>query len=365
MKKGNNSPIFKIVAASCILIIIILIKIASFYPAWIEKNYSRGIYPYISWLYRTVFGWIPFSIGDILYLVTGFYLLINIINLFKRLKNRPFEKQNLKESILKVFFTLSIIYIYFNLSWGLNYNRPGIAYQLQLKSSKHSVRDLKLLTDTLLKKVNECRAMLGKGKISYKKYPEIFFEAQTAYRKSTAAGFSYLAYNTKSVKRSLYGRMGNYLGFLGYYNPFTGEAQLNLTMPRFLIPYVTCHEIAHQLGYASESEANFVAYLAAVQSPDNLFHYSTYFDLFNYANSELALKDSSAAKNNYEKLDPLVQNDVEELREYWRKSDNFIEPFIKVFYDNYLKANQQSEGVKSYNDVTGWLIAYSKKYGRL
>lgn len=365
MKKGKNLRIFTIITTSCFLIIIVLIKIASFYPVWIEKNYSRGIYPNISWLYRTTFGWIPFSVGDILYAAAGLFLIINFVKLFTKLRNKRFEKENVIKTIQKAFFIFSVIYIYFNLSWGLNYNRPGIAYQLQLNSSRHSTRDLKALTDTLIKKVNECRFMLGPGKIKYKSYPEVFSEAQAAYRSSTAAGLSFLAYNTRSVKRSAYGKMGNYLGFLGYYNPFTGEAQLNLTMPRFLIPYVTCHEIAHQLGYANESEANFVGYLAAIHSPDTLFHYSTYFDLFNYANSELYSKDSAAAKANYKKLDPLVQNDVEELREYWLKSDNIIEPIIKTFYDRYLKANQQSEGLKSYNDVTGWLIAYLKKYGKL
>lgn len=365
MKTGKNFKISTVIAATCILIIIAFIKAATFYPDWIEKNYSRGIYLNIAWLHRKIFGWLPFSAGDILYAAAGFFLLVNIVKLFKTLINRRFEKENLKRTFVKAFFIFSIIYIYFNLSWGLNYNRPGIAEQLQLNIGRHSEQDLKVITDTLLKKVNEYRLMLGNGKIKYKTYPEIFSEAQAAYRQSTAAGFSFLAYNTKSVKRSMYGRMGNFLGFLGYYNPFTGEAQLNLTMPRFLIPFVTCHEIAHQLGYASESEANFVAYLAAVRSSDTLFRYSTYFDLFNYANKELFSKDSAAANNNYKKLDPLVKNDVEELREYWRKSDNVIEPVIRAFYDNYLKANQQSEGVKSYDDVTGWLIAYLKKYGNI
>jgi hypothetical protein len=136
-------------------------------------------------------------------------------------------------------------------------------------------------------------------------------------------------------------------------------------MPRFLIPYVACHEIAHQLGYANESEANFVGYLAAIQSPDTLFHYSTYFDLFNYANSELFSKDSVAARNNYMKLSIPVRNDVEELRDYWRRSNNAFEPIIRMFYDNYLKANQQAEGVRSYEQVTGWLVAYFKKYGKI
>ena len=365
MKTSKNFRISTIITASCILIIIVFIKVATFYPSWIEKNYSRGIYRNISWLYRSIFGWLPFSVGDILYAAAGIFLSMNVIKLFKNLINRSFEKGNLKRTFTKAFFIVSTIYIYFNLSWGLNYNRPGIAEQLHLTVRKHSEQDLKLITDTLLKKVNECRVMLGNGKIKYKSYPEIFSQAQTAYRHSSAAGFSFLEYDTRSVKRSMYGKMGNVLGFLGYYNPSTGEAQLNLNMPRFLIPYITCHEIAHQLGYASESEANFVAYLAAVRSTDTLFHYSTYFDLFNYANRELYSKDSIAAKNNYTKLDPLVKNDMEELREYLRKSDNAIEPIIRIFYDRYLKANQQSEGVKSYNDITGMLIAYLKKYGKI
>lgn len=365
MKTGNYSKIFTTIAALCILIIIVFIKVATFYPRWIEENYSRGIYLSISSFYRTAFGWMPFSVGDILYAAAGIFLLINIVQLIKTLIKRRFEKGNLKGSLIKAFFILSIIYIYFNLCWGLNYNRPGIAYQLQLPSPRHNEQELKQITNVLLKKVNEYRLLLGNGQIKYKSYPEIFSQAQTAFRQSAAGGFSFLAYNTKSVKRSMYGRVGNFLGVLGYYNPLTGEAQLNLTMPRFLIPYVTCHEIAHQLGYASESEASFVGYLAAIHSPDTLFHYSTYFDLFNYANSQLFFKDSVAAKNNYNKLNPLVKNDVEELREYWRKSNNAIEPIIKIFYDNYLKANQQSEGVRSYNDVTGWLIAYSKKYGKI
>ncbi len=57
--------------------------------------------------------------------------------------------------------------------------------------------------------------------------------------------------------------LGNYLGFTGYYNPFTGEAQVNTTVPQFLLPNIALHEMGHQIGYAKEDEANFSAYLAA------------------------------------------------------------------------------------------------------
>jgi hypothetical protein len=72
-----------------------------------------------------------------------------------------------------------------------------------------------------------------------------------------------------------------------------------------------------------------------------------------------------AANENYNHLDTLVKADVKELRDYWEKSKNPVEPVIKVFYDHYLKANQQIKGVKSYNEVIGWLIAYYKKYGKI
>ena len=364
MKTGSNSNKKYIISVACILILISLIKVASYYPDWIEHFYSRGFYLYISSFFRLILGWIPFSLGDILYAAVAVFLLISLFRFVKILRRRNKQRLNYKKTILHFFIALSVIYIYFNLFWGLNYNRPGIAYQLNLDTSIHKEDDLKKVTGLLLKKVNETKRAQAISRVTTSNYTHLFIQAQVAYQ-TCALTFPFLQYNTLSVKKSMYGRMGNFLGFLGYYNPFTGEAQVNLTQPKFLIPFVTCHEMAHQLGYASESEANFVGYLAAIHSPDTAFHYSAYFDLFNYANRELFFSDSIGAKNNYKQLDTLVKRDEEELRKYWQKSDNLIEPIISIFYDRYLKANQQKKGVKSYNEVVGWLIAYYNKYGKI
>lgn len=354
----------RLIIAGLVLIIIALIKVATFYPAWIEENYSTGVYPKISWFYRELFGKAAVSIGDLLYFVAGVFIFIGFVKFVRFVIRRRLRGQNLKNKLAKIFLIGATVYIFFNLSWGLNYNRLGIAHQLQLDAKEHTVEDLKAITALLLAKVNEDRIALGEGKVAYPPYAKVFESAQTAYQNATRV-YPFIKYNVVSVKRSLYGRMGNFLGFLGYFNPFTGEAQVNLTQPRFLVPFITCHEMAHQLGYASESEANFVGYMAATSSADTLFRYSAYFDLFNYANRELYLKDSLSARENYNHLDTLVKLDIAELKAYWKKSNNVIEPFIRVFYDQYLKANQQDKGIKSYNEVVGWLIAYHKKYKRL
>jgi hypothetical protein len=159
--------------------------------------------------------------------------------------------------------------------------------------------------------------------------------------------------------------MVSYAGYSGYYNPFSGEAQLNTDLPKFVTPFVTCHEMAHQLGYASESEANFVGFLSASKSNNPLFVYSAYFDMFMSANNELFEQDFYSAILNLKQLNSLTKRDRKIYREYVLGKQNNMQPVMSIIYDQYLKANQQKSGIKSYNEVIGWLIAYKKKYGTL
>ena len=39
---------------------------------------------------------------------------------------------------------------------------------------------------------------------------------------------------------------------------YSGEAQVNDRIPKTGYPTTTCHEMAHQIGFAAENEANFV-----------------------------------------------------------------------------------------------------------
>jgi len=65
------------------------------------------------------------------------------------------------------------------------------------------------------------------------------------------------------VKATLFNLLADYVGFTGYFNPFTAEGQVRTDMPGLELPFVACHETAHMLGFASESEANLIGYLVA------------------------------------------------------------------------------------------------------
>jgi hypothetical protein len=177
--------------------------------------------------------------------------------------------------------------------------------------------------------------------------------------------YSVFEYSKYSVKPSLYSYLGNYMGFTGYYNPFSGEAQVNTTVPVYIQPFVTCHEIGHQLGYAKESEANFVGYLAASSSDDPAFRYSAYFDLYLYGRRYVYLLDSIKGKQLDSLLLPGVQKDIRDLREFVKQHANPIEELIDLLYSEFLKANEQPSGRVSYSEVIIWVIAYYKKYGKI
>jgi len=166
-----------------------------------------------------------------------------------------------------------------------------------------------------------------------------------------------------SIKPSLYSYMGNYLGFQGYYNPFTGEGQVNTTIPVFVQPFVTTHEMAHQIGFAKESEANFVGYLVCRKSPNLFFRYSAYLDMYLYAHGLLYQLDSSRAIQIASGISPLVAKDIRALKQFYQRYKSPLEDWIMVGYDYFLQANQQPQGKRSYGQVTGWLLAWVRKEG--
>ena len=81
--------------------------------------------------------------------------------------------------------------------------------------------------------------------------------ADAIWKKIELAGLNQINKIKKvsSVKNSILSTPLSYMGFSGYINPFTLEAQINVNTPQLYLPTTICHEIAHQMGYSAENEA--------------------------------------------------------------------------------------------------------------
>lgn len=331
---------------------------------WVEDYYTNGIYPYTSAFQRIITGILPFSLGDIIYgaflLWVTYFGIRNIVLLFVH----KITLRRVGRRALRLITALLCLYVFFMLIWGLNYSRLGIRDQLGLERPEYREADLLRLQDIGMRAVNETRAQLSEAQRTYPKNREMFQRAAAAYRQSEDS-LHFLKYRHPSLKSSLFGSWGNYLGFTGYYNPFTGEAQINTTVPRFLVPAITLHEMAHQIGYAKENEANFVAFLVASHCDDPLFRYSAWLDLLMYTNAAVRQIDTVKASQALEALNPEVRQDIAEWRRFSASYRSFMEPIVHWVYEKYLKLNKQSKGMKSYDEVVSLVIAYYKKEGLL
>ncbi len=160
----------------------------------------------------------------------------------------------------------------------------------------------------------------------------------------------------------------------GYYFPFSMEANYNDVMHILNIPSTMCHELAHLRGYIYEDEANFIGYLACVESDDPFFQYAGYLSVLTYLNNDLyyAWRDSRKAyQEAVKELPPVAvseqvwEDNVFVTQEEWDRINGkalidteVVDKAADVFIDVNLKVNGISDGKVSYSRVVKLLLQY-------
>ncbi|WP_445454719.1 DUF3810 domain-containing protein [Flavobacterium sp. 25HG05S-40] len=349
MKRQYLLPIF-------LLLQILFVKVLAFFPEIVERFYSNGLYVFTSSIERRFFGLFPFSVGDVLYGLLIFYLVISIW------KTRKTWRSQWKHHLLKVMGGLSLFYFLFHLLWGFNYYRMPLFEKMQIQR-KYSDADLFAFTEKLISKTNEIHFKITQNKNSKVSNPysqdSIFSMTQNGYD-NLAKEHPFFKYKIPSIKQSLFSLPLTYMGFGGYLNPFTNESQVNYKLPMYGFPNVVCHEMAHQIGYASESECNFIGFMAGIKNDDLYFQYAAYSSALRYCLENVFLKDEAKFKMFKATVHPGILKNYKESELFWKQYDTIIDKGFHAFYDQFLKANQQKDGLESYSKFVDLLINYYK-----
>lgn len=332
----------------------VLVKWLSNYPEFIESYYSNGLYPYISKMFRFMLGWLPFSFGDMVYGIAIIYIIRWFYKNFKRLKT------DTKNWFIDVFSALSMLYLAFHLFWGLNYYRLPLYQSLGLES-QYTTEELVAVTKKLIEKSNALHSIIIKNDtlpivIPYSKNT-ILNMVQEGYE-GLEQEFSHLEYHPKSIKKSLFSVPLTYMGFSGYLNPLTNEAQVDYLIPTYIFPTTASHEVAHQLGYAAENEANFIGCLAAINHNDVYFTYSGYTFALRFCLNEIYRRDKALFDSITQTVNTGILKNYQEMRTFWEAYENSAEPLFKKTYSTYLKANKQDKGMESYSYVVALFVNY-------
>lgn len=360
MPVKRNPIIKRLIAIVILAIAFFLLVLLEDHPQAIERYYSNGFYLVICHVFHPVFNIFPFSVGDVFYTV----LIILIVYYLIRLVRLLFKKQLRPAGILAmgIVITVQSLLLAFYLFWGLNYFRPSAAVRLKLTDTGYSTPQLAAMAEVLVDSANATRARLQKSDTTQDN-ATIYQTATGAIKTLSVTSAAFYTYHPK-IKSSLFSWLLNYMGTSGYYNPFTSESQLNSGMPYFVKPFVACHEMSHQMGYGAEDEANFVGFLAGVNSNDRLLRYSAYHEAVGEFMLDLMLRDSVLHKQVKACISPQVHHDFVVERQYWRQYQSQIETVSSLFYDNFLKANNQPQGLMTYNRMIRLVISWGDRKKR-
>ena len=332
----------------------LIVKLVGSNHEFIETYYSNGLYQFTSKLLRFVFGWLPFSFGDLFYAFAIIYMIRWLII------NRKRYTRDTKRWFAEVFSFIAVIYFAFHMFWGMNYYRIPLEESFGL-ASEYTTEELVDITKRLIKKTNALQIEITNNDSVKVVMPftknEIFERAPEGYQvlEQTYPNFKYYP---SSIKKSLFSLPLTYMGFSGYLNPLTNEAHVDYLIPTYKFPTTTCHEIAHQIGYAAENEANFLGCLAAIHNEDKYFVYSGYAFALRHCVNEVYLRDPELFKELVESINKGVRKNYKEVRDFWDKYKNPTEPIFKTTYNAYLEANEQEGGIESYNYVVDLMVHY-------
>ncbi|WP_316817378.1 DUF3810 domain-containing protein [Pedobacter nyackensis] len=332
-----------------------LVYTIGFNSNWVEHFYAQGLYRYTSVIQRFISSLVPFALGDFLYLLLILFILRSIYLFYKKIRQKRLYKTDRINLPLQIINFALILYLVFKILWGLNYSRLPIAKQLKISDEKYTTEQLVSLGQYFIARLND----LQHTKKEDYNIQQLREKAKVAYDNMQQKN-TFFKYTRPAVKSVLNSWVVTKIGIEGYYSPLSGEANVNMRLPRTSLPFVTCHEIAHQLGVAREDEANLVGYLVASNSSDPFFQYSASYEVFKNIFFEIKIKSPEDYEKLYKTINQGTINDLKADRDFWQKYNSDMFAYMDVAFDRFLKLNNQSKGTDSYQDIVLWLYNIHK-----
>ena len=255
--------------------------------------------------------------------------------------------------------SLGVVFCWF---WGADYNVDSFQDRSGIYAQPVSQEDLTAVTLYFARRTAWAADSVARDEAGVFAVPreDILADSPHAYD-VLEQQFPFLAFNDLGVKPIYFSRVMSALDFTGVYCPYTGEANVNMDSPACMLPSTAAHEMAHQRGYASEQECNFLAVLASTTCGNATYAYSGWLMGYIYLGNALY----RAAPETYwairHALPDTVEADLADNTAYWDQfRDKAAQRVSNTVYEGMLKAYGEERGLASYGTVVDLLVAYYK-----
>lgn len=357
--------------AGCIFLAagFMLLYISRIFPGF-ARWYSIHIYPLWTGTVGRLTGMFSFSVSEILIYILIFHMVRRILGFVIKAIRRQSIRAELIERAGMLWLLAGILLFVYTVNCGINYHRESFSestgFEAEENISKESLREV---CAWLTEEVNARSSMVSRDKNGVMclqtedKGGRGRALRETNKKAVEAMGhisreYPQLAGYYPPPKGLIFPWILSVQQLTGIYSPFTIEANYNSAVVDYNIPFTACHELSHLKGYMQEEEANFIAFLASSNSEDISFQYSGFLMGWRYCMNALYQADYDSWEELRSRLSAEVEPDLAANREFWDKYDTRIAETATRINDTYLKANNQSEGVNSYNKMVDLIVIY-------
>lgn len=366
-KKALKRSVMQKILKRCLFFILPLLsylfyELAFLNPALTEKLYSRGIYPLISKLFAFFTRELPFSLGEmLLYTFIVFSICFVVFIIIKLIKEKSFSEKT-KAFVFNIqtyAIICAFLYSFFVLFWSIGFARLPLAQSMGYETRMYSKEELYELTLELVIRANELREELPEDESGVFKYSrdkaEVKALAERIYRENA---MDFMALGPKSnIKNNTVKNLLSAINSQGIYSPFTFESNINIDMPDLYFGSTCCHEYSHLQGFCREDEAEFISFYVTYNCGDEEFMYSGTLSALVHALNSLYGSDIDLFREARMLVSDKINRDLAAYSLYWDEFETKVSESSEKLNDNYLKANHQEHGVKSYGRMLDLTLA--------
>jgi hypothetical protein len=327
--------------------------------------YARSLYPQIAHALTAATAWASFSIAEACLLALAPVAVVAAGRGVVRAFRSPAPVRALGSGLLRIAIGAGVVYLVFLLLWGLNYQRRPLAASVGLPVGRAAPGELAAVCAELIERSEVLRGAVAEDETGVARVsggiPGALEHASLGYD-VLAETWPLVAGEPVAAKRVWLSPGMALLGISGIFVPFTGEANVNTTLPEWTLPFVAAHEVAHQRGFAREDEANYLAYASCRRHPDAAARYASALEGSLYALGALAATDPAAHLELQSRRGAAVRRDLGALEAWRRRYESRAGAVHERVNDAYLRAQGQ-EGVSSYGRMVDLLLA-ERRAGR-
>ena len=353
-----------------------LLTVAVNVIAWNSQAFCdwhvKHLFPFSVNLYGRLMSIFPFSVGEGMIVLAVFFTAVAILLGIMRI----FVRKGRIKRLISVFsrtyvraYAWGALLVFMIMTWNcfILYHASEFdeTYMAQKAQRTYTDRELIQVRNHIVEELNALTEELERDENGFLVYQGDMKQEAVRAMQGLGEEYELLSGYYPRAKGIAASDFLSQQYMMGYYFPFSMEANYNTSMYVANVPATLCHELAHLKGFIYEDDANFIGFLACISSDDPFYRYSGYLSVLGYVEKEYK---KASGKEEFDCLSiakSVRSDDIFLTSEAWERVEEkavvetaVVKAASNQFTETTLVINGVSDGMKSYSRVVQLLLEY-------